>query len=331
MAVRAGLVAAQRSSADGQPGHLAQLPPAQLDRRRARRSASFFTASAAGCRRAGPDTATSPSTGRGVIFSGATREPVVARADPAALGAAVTTGGSGSTTAATASWASSRDGRLRAVVRACPAGRADSGFAGDVAFVGTSRVIPRFRALRAGAGRRAQPLRRARGGRSQRRDARAASSGRAGNQIFAIDWRARSRSRRASRFSRTRARRPAADATLFYCFTTRPRGRTTMSNDFRLLMIGAMYENGGNTTHRFLDGHPAAVRVPVRVSARAPRYVARPASLAVPGQVPLAGVRARRHARGRTTRRSSTRKCKVRARTPHVSKFRHCALRHRRR
>src|SRR5262249_13697383 len=29
-----------------------------------------------------------------------------------------------------------------------------------------------------------------------------------------------------------------------------------MSSDFRLLMIGAMYENGGNTTHRLLDGHP---------------------------------------------------------------------------
>lgn len=29
-----------------------------------------------------------------------------------------------------------------------------------------------------------------------------------------------------------------------------------MTDDFRLLMIGAMYENGGNTTHRFLDGHP---------------------------------------------------------------------------
>lgn len=27
-------------------------------------------------------------------------------------------------------------------------------------------------------------------------------------------------------------------------------------NDFRLLMLGAMYENGGNTTHRLLDGHP---------------------------------------------------------------------------
>lgn len=26
--------------------------------------------------------------------------------------------------------------------------------------------------------------------------------------------------------------------------------------NFKLLMIGAMYENGGNTTHRLLDGHP---------------------------------------------------------------------------
>ena len=25
---------------------------------------------------------------------------------------------------------------------------------------------------------------------------------------------------------------------------------------FKLIMISAMYENGGNTTHRFLDGHP---------------------------------------------------------------------------
>ena len=25
---------------------------------------------------------------------------------------------------------------------------------------------------------------------------------------------------------------------------------------FRFIMISAMYENGGNTTHRFLDGHP---------------------------------------------------------------------------
>ncbi|MDX2017230.1 MAG: sulfotransferase, partial [Planctomycetota bacterium] len=26
--------------------------------------------------------------------------------------------------------------------------------------------------------------------------------------------------------------------------------------DFNLIMISAMYENGGNTTHRMLDGHP---------------------------------------------------------------------------
>ncbi len=29
-----------------------------------------------------------------------------------------------------------------------------------------------------------------------------------------------------------------------------------MSREFPLLMLGAMYENGGNMTHRFLDGHP---------------------------------------------------------------------------
>jgi Sulfotransferase family len=29
-----------------------------------------------------------------------------------------------------------------------------------------------------------------------------------------------------------------------------------MTDNFRLLMLSAMYENGGNTTHRFLDGHP---------------------------------------------------------------------------
>jgi hypothetical protein len=30
----------------------------------------------------------------------------------------------------------------------------------------------------------------------------------------------------------------------------------TYQKNFRLVMISAMYENGGNTTHRFLDGHP---------------------------------------------------------------------------
>src|SRR5262245_1107372 len=43
------------------------------------------------------------------------------------------------------------------------------------------------------------------------------------------------------------------------CYSTHsPHHQRTklMSNDFRLLMLSAMYENGGNTTHRFLDGHP---------------------------------------------------------------------------
>jgi hypothetical protein len=33
-------------------------------------------------------------------------------------------------------------------------------------------------------------------------------------------------------------------------------------SDFRLLMLGAMYENGGNTTHRHLDGHPRLLVYP---------------------------------------------------------------------
>ena len=33
-------------------------------------------------------------------------------------------------------------------------------------------------------------------------------------------------------------------------------------SDFRLLMISAMYENGGNTTQRLLDGHPDLVSYP---------------------------------------------------------------------
>jgi hypothetical protein len=35
-----------------------------------------------------------------------------------------------------------------------------------------------------------------------------------------------------------------------------------MSSEFRLLMISAMYENGGNTTQRLLDGHPELISYP---------------------------------------------------------------------
>ena len=87
-------------------------------------------------------------------------------------------------------------------------------------------------------------------------------------------------------------------------------------------MIGAMYENGGNTTHRFLDGHPQMFVYPFE-SQLGHALVERHADQHVPAEVPLAGLR-------RSTRRPSEdykaiidEECKVRARTPHVSKFRH--------
>ena len=61
-------------------------------------------------------------------------------------------------------------------------------------------------------------------------------------------------------------------------------------------MIGAMYENGGNTTHRLLDGHPQLFVYPFE-SQLGTRLVTDALGLDVPGQVPLAGVRARRDAR----------------------------------
>jgi hypothetical protein len=33
-------------------------------------------------------------------------------------------------------------------------------------------------------------------------------------------------------------------------------------SQFKLIMISAMYENGGNTTHRLLDGHPELFAYP---------------------------------------------------------------------
>jgi hypothetical protein len=94
-----------------------------------------------------------------------------------------------------------------------------------------------------------------------------------------------------------------------------------MSNDFRLLMVGAMYENGGNTTHRFLDGHPQ-LRVYPFESQVGTRLVDDALSSMFPVKyrwpvfaldaTPLEDYRA-----------IIDEECKVRARTPHVSKFRH--------
>ncbi len=93
-----------------------------------------------------------------------------------------------------------------------------------------------------------------------------------------------------------------------------------MTDDFRLLMIGAMYENGGNITHRFLDGHsqlyvypfesqPGTRLVNDALSSTFPVKYRWPtfALDATPEQDYLAII---------------DEECKVRTRTPHVSKFR---------
>jgi len=89
----------------------------------------------------------------------------------------------------------------------------------------------------------------------------------------------------------------------------------------RLLMLAAMYENGGNTTHRFLDGHPQMFVYPFEsqlgtrfvmdsMSSMFPTKYRWPAFLldATPEEDYLAII---------------DEETKVRARTPQVSKFRH--------
>jgi hypothetical protein len=94
-----------------------------------------------------------------------------------------------------------------------------------------------------------------------------------------------------------------------------------MSNDFRLLMIGAMYENGGNTTHRFLDGHPELFVYPFE-SQVGTRWVNDHLTSMFPVKYrwpafPLDGTP------GSDFHAIIDEECKVRARTPQVSKFRH--------
>jgi len=91
--------------------------------------------------------------------------------------------------------------------------------------------------------------------------------------------------------------------------------------DFRLLMLSAMYENGGNTTHRFLDGHPQLFVYPFE-SQIGTRLVQDHLSSMFPVKYrwpvfdlaasPFEDYKAIIDEEG-----------KVRARTPRVSKFRH--------
>jgi hypothetical protein len=94
-----------------------------------------------------------------------------------------------------------------------------------------------------------------------------------------------------------------------------------MSRDFRLLMLGAMYENGGNTTHRFLDGHPQMFVYPFE-SQVGTRHVqdALAATFPVKYRWPAFALDA---TPAEDYHAIIDEECKVRARTPHVSKFRH--------
>ena len=94
-----------------------------------------------------------------------------------------------------------------------------------------------------------------------------------------------------------------------------------MTTDFQLLMLGAMYENGGNTTHRHLDGHPELFVYPFESQLGTALVVDRLTSL-YPVKYrwpvfPLDGTPRVDYAS------IIDEECKVRARTPHVSKFRH--------
>jgi hypothetical protein len=86
-------------------------------------------------------------------------------------------------------------------------------------------------------------------------------------------------------------------------------------------MISAMYENGGNMTHRFLDGHPEMFVYPFE-SQLGTRGVTDALSAAFPVKYrwPVFSLH------GSPTddyHAIIDEECKVRARTPHVSKFRH--------
>ena len=94
-----------------------------------------------------------------------------------------------------------------------------------------------------------------------------------------------------------------------------------MNARFRLLMIGAMYENGGNTTHRFLDGHPQMFVYPFE-SQIGTRLVndALASTFPVKYRWPAFALDATPY---QDYKAIIDEEGKVRSRTPNVSKFRH--------
>jgi hypothetical protein len=91
-------------------------------------------------------------------------------------------------------------------------------------------------------------------------------------------------------------------------------------SDSRLLMISAMYENGGNVTHRFLDGHPEMFVYPFE-SQVGTSLVNDPLTTMFPVKYrwPVFDLAA---TPAQDFHAIIDEECRVRIRTPHVSKFR---------
>jgi hypothetical protein len=97
-----------------------------------------------------------------------------------------------------------------------------------------------------------------------------------------------------------------------------------MTDRFRFLLLSAMYENGGNTTHRLFDGHPELYVYPFE-SQLGTRLVADSLTSLFPVKYrwPVFDLEATPE---EDYRAIIDEECKVRARTPQVSKFRSAAF-----
>lgn len=93
-----------------------------------------------------------------------------------------------------------------------------------------------------------------------------------------------------------------------------------MHSDFELIMISAMYENGGNVTHRLLDGHPQLRVYPFESQLGTHRVLDHLTSL-YPAKYRWPGFDLEGDAAG-DYREIIDEECRIRIRTPNASKFR---------
>jgi len=97
-----------------------------------------------------------------------------------------------------------------------------------------------------------------------------------------------------------------------------------MSASFKLLMISAMYENGGNTTHRLLDGHPGLCVYPFESQLGTSLVKDSLASVfPLKYRWPVFNLQ---DTPEQDYERIIDEECKIRAKTPQVSKFRDYAF-----